>query len=308
MKVKREESIVRVIGGLGNQMFQYAFYLLMQKKTGLVKLDVSDYGNYTLHNGLELARVFNCVGEGMLANEEELKVKKDDRAWRRVRKWLGKLFFRNPNHFIKKTHFIEPHSSKFIENVEALAGKYLDGYWQNEKYFLGFRHELLERFHWQGLKPENLDLAQKMKQQNSVALHIRRLDQPKSIVEWFYRLKLQISYRACSKFFYLNAVDRMKKELSNPVFYVFTDNIKWVRKNLDLGGNAVVVDWNRGEDSYQDMYLMSQCRHNIISASSFSWWGAWMNKNPEKIVIAPKKWMNRLQKTEYIIPAKWQKI
>jgi hypothetical protein len=299
------ESVIRVIGGLGNQMFQYAFYLLMQKKSGSATLDVSDYGNYTLHNGLELSRAFDCVDEEMLATPEALERKKDDCSFRRVRKWLGKLFFRNPNRFIRPTHFIEPHSNKFIENTDALAGKYLDGYWQNEKYFSDFRGELMERFRWQRLKSENLELAEKMKQENSVALHIRRLDQPKTIVECFYRIKLAIAYRACSKNYYLKALHRIKDLVDDPVFYVFTDNIDWVRQNMDLGSNAVVVDWNRGMDSYQDMFLMSQCRHNIISASSFSWWGAWMNPNSEKIVIAPMKWANKLQKISYIIPSGW---
>lgn len=308
--MNNETSIIRVIGGLGNQMFQYAFYLYMLKKTGNAKLDINDFDSYTLHNGFELSSVFCCVCDEMIATLEEIDQKKDFQSWFRVRKWIGRLFCGNPRHFIKDSHYLESHMYRYDKYVCQQKGKYLDGYWQNEKYFSDFREELRKLFSWQILKSENIELSKKMNRENSVAFHIRRLDQPKTISEWFFRLRLLVSYRACSKKYYRSAMYRVISEVPNPVFYIFTDNIKWVRANINFGSdvNVTVVDWNRGQDSYQDMFLMSQCKHNIISASSFSWWGAWLNEHPNKTIIAPKKWATRLQRDVYIIPEDWTVI
>jgi hypothetical protein len=104
----------------------------------------------------------------------------------------------------------------------------------------------------------------------------------------------------------LNAIEEMNQKLEHPSWYVFSDDIQWVKENIPLP-NATFIDWNKGEDSWQDMMLMSSCRHHIICNSTFSWWGAWLNPRKEKIVLVPEKWFNH-QDTPYIYPKEWIKI
>ena len=98
----------------------------------------------------------------------------------------------------------------------------------------------------------------------------------------------------------------MNKKVQEPTYYVFSDDIDWVRENLDLP-NAFFIDWNKGKDSWQDMMLMSHCRHHIICNSTFSWWGAWLNPHKEKMILAPEKWFKNIE-TPYIYPEEWIKI
>ena len=88
--------------------------------------------------------------------------------------------------------------------------------------------------------------------------------------------------------------------------YVFSDDLEWVKANFDLP-DAVYVDWNKGEDSWQDMMLMSRCRHHVICNSTFSWWGAWLNPRKEKIIIAPERWTRDADSRE-IVPEEWIRV
>ena len=103
----------------------------------------------------------------------------------------------------------------------------------------------------------------------------------------------------CTLQYYKNAMQYMKKKVPDAKFYFFSNDSEWVRENL-AGGDSVIVDCNHGKENYLDMYLMSQCSHNIIANSSFSWWGAWLNQNPDKIVISPKRWFSHLDASDAI--------
>ena len=98
----------------------------------------------------------------------------------------------------------------------------------------------------------------------------------------------------------------MKKKVPDAKFYFFSNDSEWVRKNL-ANGDSVIVDCNHGKENYLDMYLMSQCSHNIIANSSFSWWGAWLNPRKEKIVIAPCRWFQH-KETPDMYPKEWIKV
>ena len=137
------------------------------------------------------------------------------------------------------------------------------------------------------------------KDENAVSLHIRRGDylQPQ---HW------ATTGSVCQLPYYRNAIAEMNKRVSAPSYYVFSDDIAWVKENLSLP-NAVYIDWNKGEDSWQDMMLMSYCKHHIICNSTFSWWGAWLNPREDKTVIVPCRWFQHSE-TPNIYPAGWVKV
>jgi hypothetical protein len=112
----------------------------------------------------------------------------------------------------------------------------------------------------------------------------------------------------CSLAYYQKAIEYIKSQVKTPVFYIFSDDIEWVKSNLLLDKNTVFVGHNKGTESYNDMHLMSLCKHHIIANSSFSWWGAWLNASPNKIVVAPKKWFASNQNDQDLIPRSWVKL
>ena len=299
-------KIIQMKGGLGNQMFQYSFFLVNKKFNDKVKLDITSYNNYYLHNGIELFKVFGIVEDDIIEDESIFDFK-DNYIFFKFRKVVG-LFFLNKNLFIKKTHFIEKSYSQFYENLLAESNLFLDGYWQNEKYFINHRKLILKIYNWHSISEKNRKLISEMEKVNSVSLHIRRYDRIKNIKDLFYLIKLILTYRTASKSYYLDAIKFIKDNVNQPKFYIFTDNIEWVKKNIPTDDNYVIVNWNRGSDSNQDMCLMTKCKHNIISMSTFSWWGAWLNENKNKIVISPKKWAVRLEKDYGIIPESWVRM
>jgi hypothetical protein len=145
---------------------------------------------------------------------------------------------------------------------------------------------------------KNKNLQQIITSTNSVSIHLRRLD-------YMTDPKWRCSHGdICDIDYYVNAVTYIKQHVPNSQFVVFSDTSEWVKSNLPIE-NAIYVDWNKGKYSFRDMQLMSLCKHNIIANSSFSWWGAWLNQNPNKIVIAPIKWLNRHDNTyslKFIFP------
>lgn len=301
-------KIVRIIGGLGNQMFQYAFFLSLKEKNNKVKIDISDFNNYMLHNGIELSKIFTIDLSNHSIQKNRIPFKDYYSAFK-FRKFLGILFFYNKNLFIKKTHFIEKNYSAFNESLFFSNNIYLDGYWQNQEYFLKIKDIIIKEFNWKIVSPKNKIVAKSMSNENSVSLHIRRMDKVKNIKQLLYRIKLLLVWRVSNKKYYLDAINFIQDKVENPKFYIFTDNIEWVKNNIKMNDdNYTIVDWNRGEESNQDMYLMTQCKHNVISMSTFSWWGAWLNNNKNKIVVSPKKWAFRLEKDNGIIPKNWVRI
>jgi hypothetical protein len=120
---------------------------------------------------------------------------------------------------------------------------------------------------------------------NSVSLHIRRGDYVSSAIN-------QRIYGTCDLDYYERAIKIISTKVSDPIFYIFSDDIDWAKKHLQSEGQYIFVDWNNAETNYEDLRLMYHCKHNIIANSSFSWWGAWLNQNPHKLVIAPAKRFN----------------
>lgn len=275
--------IVRIIGGLGNQLFQYALLIALKKRTSEeVKYDLGPMTSYNLFNGFELRDIFSITASAATSNE----VKRIGRYFRNYREWqlCHHLFpwWRN--------EIVEWKSTKFYSKVLAPCQKNLiyDGYWQCYQYFDDAKEEILKEYTYkEPLDERNSILAKQMLEDHaSVSIHIRRGDYLK---DKKYKGLCDVSY-------YRRAIEMMKELIGEKVnAYIFSNDLPWCKLNiipLLPECRVIMVDWNRGKDSYKDMRLMHYCRMNIIAASSFSWWGAYMNQRPDKIVVAPKVWIN----------------
>ena len=131
-----------------------------------------------------------------------------------------------------------------------------------------------------------LEILNEIENSNSISIHIRRGD---------YMSPENYNMYGCiaTPTYYKKAIKVIEEKVENPTFFVFSNDMDWVKKNIQINSRVFYIDINSGNGSYKDMQLMSNCKHNIIANSSFSWWGAWLNENKNKIVIAPKKWINR---------------
>lgn len=276
--------LIKMIGGLGNQMFIYAFYLQMRKRFPGTRIDLSDMRHYHAHNGYELDRVFGI-------SDREFCIAKP------LKKVLEFLFFK-----------VILERKQNLETMEAFTKSYaypflyFKGFYQSERFFKDVEGEVRQAFAFDLNKAnaESQTLAQQIKEKpHAVSLHVRRGDymEPK-----FYKRYGTV----CSQAYFQRAVEMMLAQVPQAHFYIFSDDVEWVQQNLRLP-RATVVSCNRGADSWQDMMLMSLCRHNIICNSTFSWWGAWLNANPEKRVIAPSRWLADVD-MPYIIPETWIKV
>lgn len=284
-------QIVWCSGGLGNQMFQYAFYRSLQLGGKNVALDISGFDGYELHNGFELDKVFSIkinLADKMLVNDIKQKISQVNllkRIWWKI--------FVNSRLGIEQKDF--GYSSKF-NNLQGL--KYLKGYWQSEKYFDKFAAIIRDDFTFSVLNEINQPIAEYILKANSISIHVRMGDY----------VNHPLHGGVCTIDYYQRAIDFIKSEVEDPMFFVFSNDVEWCKKNLQLE-NTIYVTGNDGENSYRDMQLMSMCKHNIIANSSFSWWGAWLNNNSDKIVIAPEKWFNDENiNTCDLLPESWMKI
>lgn len=281
--------ILNLKGGLGNQMFQYALgRTLSLKNNDVLKLEV---------NGLDRANkigdIYREFGLGNfhieknIATTREVQVLKYpygifSKGWR----WINARV-------LKRTYVV------FDSNVLNWKGSvFLDGYFQSPRYFETIRDTLLSNFTLvQPLSPAGATFAAQMKSTTSVSIHVRRGDYVKNP-------RVLAEFGVCSTSYYQAAIARVNEAHPNPTFFIFSDDIAWVRDNLDVGENAVLVSDPTITD-YHELVLMSHCAHNIIANSTFSWWGAWLNQNPDKIVIAPTPWFESALFDKNLIPHTW---
>ena len=260
---------VSISGGLGNQMFQYAF--------GRAK---------AIKNNTEFVIVMsfdakNTAERHFLLDNFNIKSKTVDSV--SIKNRLFKI--------------VEPHPP-FSQKIYDIPKGYFVGNWQSEKYFKGYEKEIRSDF---VLKKELSTKAKEIKnlieKNNSVSIHVRRGDYASDE-------KVQKKHGLCSPEYYAKAISFVSEKINSPQFFVFSDDIAWVKENLSLPSSAVFVSGN-GLSECEEMILMSQCKNNIIANSTFSWWGAWLNDNKNKIVIAPEKWFSTQNDTTYLIPSNW---
>ena len=287
--------ISQVLGGLGNQMFQFAAGRALAAFFGTGhKLDVSAYAHTEIHQGFELDRVFHATIE--TSTSLEMRNLLGWQANSGLRRLLGRPAFRKLR---RSALIVEPHFHYQDLRVVATNNVYLSGYWQSEKYFSMAEADIRQQFRFKPLpSTENQEWLDAIARTNSVSIHIRRGD--------FVSSKKNLAYHGvCSRDYYAAAILAIAAKVSNPTFFVFSDDLEWVKSSMHLSDDCRYVVHNSGIESFNDMRLMSKCKHNIIANSSFSWWGAWLNDNPQKIVVAPKKWFAHDASTQDLIPAGW---
>lgn len=267
--------LIKMTGGLGNQMFIYAFYLRMRKLFPNVRIDLSDMMHYNVHNGYELHRIFRLPENEFCINQK-------------VKKVLEFLFFQT----ILERKQVSPEAfwkSRFWPLV------YFKGFYQSESFFYDVKKEVRKAFTFELSKAGDRTRMMAQTIQNdpyAVSLHIRRGD-------YLHPKHWEAIGRICQLPYYRNAITELEKHVDSPHYYVFSDDLDWVKENLSFK-SATFIDWNKGVDSWQDMMLMSRCRYHIICNSTFSWWGAWLDAHPEKIVVLPEQWTSQADSHAFV--------
>ncbi|HXC04906.1 MAG TPA: alpha-1,2-fucosyltransferase [Bacteroidia bacterium] len=291
--------ITRLSGGLGNQMFQYAFALRMAEQLHTeLKMDLGFFT--TPQNSLVTPRTYElgCWGINPLpVSETELNA-----FLQPPKRGLSRLFRRSSaqtlNLLIKEKQF------RFDTSITELQGNlYLDGYWQSETYFKPVADKISGQYNLQALPDNrNKELEQTLLQCESVAIHVRRKDYMKTPEILAFHGVLPASY-------YQEAVRIMEEKHKNIRLFIFSDDAEWTQQNLKFDLPVSYINHNTGNNSYLDLWLMSRCKHQVTANSSFSWWAAWLNPNPQKTVIAPRQWFAGAEPdTTDLVPSTWIRI
>lgn len=294
--------IVNLIGGLGNQMFQYAFgRALSIELNEPVRYDVRQLlarpagASYTFRD-YELD-VFRAPVEFATNNDLRLfglaPVSQPSRTFYKVYRRLVRA-----HQFREKKYFGYEEAA-----LRSGAYTYYDGYWQNERYFKPYEQIIRQELELKKpLTNRNLEVANQIKAVPvAVSLHVRRGD-------YVSNTDASQAHGVCSPAYYEQAVKLLQERFNNIQLFAFSDEPAWVRANMRFEVPVTYVSHNTGKASVEDIRLMSLCQHNIIANSSFSWWGAWLNANPNKLVIAPKPWMqlhNEVANGNGPVPAEW---
>lgn len=291
--------ITRLSGGLGNQLFQYATGRRLAHVHGAeLKMDVSGLGNPAYRT----VRHYELAPFGMkqvFATPAEIeRFRPRNSMMSRILNLVTRKSVQRPESYIREAYY---HFDPCI--LELPDGVYLDGYWQSERYFADIAETIRKEVAvTTPLVGRNDELAQMINGCKAVSLHVRRGDYVTDMVT-------SKVHGTCGMDYYMRAVEHVASKVGQPVFFLFSDDHEWVRKHLTLSHPMHFVDHNDTEHGYEDMRLMSLCRHHVIANSSFSWWGAWLNPRKDKIVIAPKRWFNTYDaNTSDICPDSWIRL
>jgi hypothetical protein len=267
---------IRLWGGIGNQLFQYSFGEYLRLKTQQeVKYDIASFGRTDKLRKLEL-QIINPA----ISVIDDIKFSYHKGLYNRLLRYLFCL--KQGNEFIDESHFTE---ISFLNNpAEGKGIKYFQGYWQSEIYPNEILKNNLDCFTPRIEKPFEIQrIEHEIKnEKHSTALHVRRGD-------YFASKKNIKRYGVCNQDYYHRAINYLYQKQKKCRIFVFSDDLKWVKDNIELPENVFFVS-NYDINNFWFIYLMSQCKNNIISNSSFSWWGAYLNSNADKIVIAPVLW------------------
>ncbi|HVF82258.1 MAG TPA: alpha-1,2-fucosyltransferase, partial [Flavisolibacter sp.] len=280
----------KILGGLGNQMFQYAAAKALANKNDTeVKVDISAFTNYQLRSyDLDKLNVPLSV-----ASPKEIENLKATNSLQRI---VQRIIPYSARKFYKEPYF---HHDKNFERL----GKdvYVQGYFQSQKYFISSEDEIRKQFTLKAaVSKEIKEYGAALQSHHSVAIHIRNGDYKSAEMLNVHGI-LPLSY-------YEQAIRFIRGKLPKAKFYVFSDDANVAQGNF-LFNSFEIVSGNVSQNHFEDLFLMSSCRHNIIANSSFSWWAAWLNDNPDKVVIGPKKWFNHGPKdTQDILPEGWIKL
>lgn len=290
--------IVKLFGGLGNQMFEYAAAksLALRHRTE-VKLDISGYkigmlrnfelGDFTVEASVatlkDIARV--SLSEGILFSARNYLGRYSEKICKLLKKsglqthYYTRYYQYNPSMPPPSLMIGSVASQRFFhfdsEFHNCPDNIFIIGTWISYKYFESIRDILLAEFSLKMITPRLEELAELIDKTNSISIHVRRADKLAEAVHPVVPLN-----------FYKKAIEYFRRQFSNCTFFIFSDDEKWVKSNIC--GNDCLYVTNEGRPAAEDLWLMSRCRHNVVPVSTFSWWAAWLNTNPDKqIVIAP---------------------
>ncbi|MCH5248425.1 MAG: alpha-1,2-fucosyltransferase [Lachnospiraceae bacterium] len=279
--------IIQMMGGLGNQMFQYALYSQLKSMGKEVKMD--DRAGFVAdkQRDPELG-VFGV--DYIRATEDEI-IKMRDSSLKFTARVRRKLFGRKNNSYFEESRL-------FQSKIFGWDNIYLEGYWQSEKYFKDVGQQLRREFSVDRLKsnpdpdyrfsPESESYLWKIEQTQSVSIHIRRGD-------YLLPQNQELFGNICTDYYYEQAMQAITGKYPNCIFYIFTNDLEWsypwLKRRSDGKNKIIPVEVPKGRD-HEALVLMSRCKHNILANSSFSWWASYLNDNPGKVVIAPEKWLN----------------
>lgn len=288
--------IVRLTGGLGNQLFQYAAgFRLAQANQTQLKLDLSSYKvNPERAYALTPFRI-----QGLIASQQEINLFGGRERIRSLKLWLHRKHL-----YLPAWHWLRQTSPRIMPEVLAARGKvYLDGVWQNQKYFEDVMPALQAELAFREAPTgQNQALAEKINAVNAASIHIRRGD-------YVNNPRTKSIHSVCTLDYYENALAALAKTMPDIHLFIFSDDPAWARENLSYPFPTTIVDHNPPEQAHEDLRLMSLCRHHIIANSSFSWWGAWLNAYPQKQVYAPSRWFNTSNyNISDIVPPTWHLV
>lgn len=279
--------IVKFQGGLGNQMFQYALYCKFRSMGYDTYADLFFYSKITANSRPFQLSVFG-IDLRQADRKDIIRLAGNEECYLDVLRL---------KYFGKKT-YIREREIKYNPQILNIKEGYFNGYWQSERYFKDIEETLLKEFSFLNsvIEDERNDHISSMirKEEKAVSIHMRFGD---------YLAKPEMYGGICTKQYYQQAIDYIKEKVKSPVFFVFSDNIELAKQQFP-DEHFIYVEGGSEKTGYMDMYLMSLCRHNIVANSSFSWWGAWLNREKNKIVVAPSKWLNNMDVYD-IIPETW---
>lgn len=286
--------IVRLLGGLGNQMFQYALgrHLSLERQVSLMldtrPLDDDALRDYALGNFQVEARVALASDlSGLLPWPVHLPRKL---AW--MPRWPGRVPL-----LLERGYPFDP------AVLQAPKSICLEGFWQSERYFSKVSDQIRHDFQLsQPLSKKRQAIAANIAKTNAISVHVRRGD-------YVSNATTQAFHGTCSPEWYDTTMSKMATEVNSPTFFIFSDDPDWARKNLPVNWPCNFIEPQNDGRDHEDMHLMSLCQHHIIANSSFSWWGAWLNPDPNKRVFAPAQWFaNAANDTRDLLPDDWLKV
>ena len=317
----------KLMGGLGGQMFIYAIgRKLAQMYNTELKMDlrlvldekslIANFSSKQVTFRKYELDIFN-IKKNIATEDELIAIEKEYKEYpytdnKNIKRILSRLRRYFNIYLIKKKSIIrenkiggittEINIHKFPDNI------YLDGYWNHYKYFNDIEGKLRKEFTFKNVLPEELKpIKILIAQNNSVSINVRRGDYVTAKHAYNIIGYLPLEY-------YQDAAKYISTKVKNPVFFIFSDDIGWCKENIKLKQKHYFIENDYGDQKYEyDIRLISLCKHNVISNSGFAWWGAWLNSNPDKVVITPEKWfknqtLQQAHEKDYFVPTKWIKI
>lgn len=288
------QILLRPVGGLGNQMFQYAAGRALALRTGArLALDLSWFGT-------DPDRQYALGPFAIEADILERALKRNDKTdlLSRVARRLGLAYVGERTSSFREASFrYDPR----IEHVSAPV--ILDGYFQSEKYFAQYRQQISRDFTVQTApSPAASEMLERIAATNAICLHIRRGD-------YVSNAQANAYHGTCSLDYYRAGLAFVSEGLDQPHCFVFSDDPNWVKENFQVDLPTTLVDIHRADQAHEDLRLMAACQRYVIANSSLSWWGAWLGKRAGKEVVAPQRWFqNSVNDTTDLIPSEWHRL